>query len=102
MLIALAVAIVLGILLAQTRFGRYTYAIGSNEEAARRAGLNVDRHLFKVYALAGCCPGSPASCLARFGTTTIGGHSTDNLKPSPPSSWAAPACSAASEPSSAP
>ena len=36
-LVALAVAIVLGIVLAQTRFGRYTYAIGSNPEAARRA-----------------------------------------------------------------
>ena len=28
-----------------TRFGRYTYVIGSNAEAARRAGINVDRHL---------------------------------------------------------
>ena len=62
MLIALAVAIVLGIVLAQTRFGRYTYAIGSNEEAVRRAGVNVDRHLIKIYALAGTWPGSPASC----------------------------------------
>ena len=37
----------------QTRFGRYTYAIGSNEEGVRRAGVNVDRHLIKVYALGG-------------------------------------------------
>jgi ribose transport system permease protein len=79
-LIALAVAIVLGILLAQTRFGRYTYAIGSNEEAVRRAGVNVDRHLIKVYALAGTLSGLAGFMnLARFGTTTIGGHSTDNL-----------------------
>ncbi|MEO8687927.1 MAG: ABC transporter permease [Solirubrobacteraceae bacterium] len=79
-LIALAVAIVLGILLAQTRFGRYTYAIGSNEEAVRRAGVNVDRHLIKVYALAGLLSGLAGFMnLARFGTTTIGGHATDNL-----------------------
>jgi ribose transport system permease protein len=79
-LIALAVAIVLGILLAQTRFGRYTYAIGSNEEAVRRAGVNVDRHLIKIYALAGTLSGLAGFMnLARFGTTTIGGHSTDNL-----------------------
>jgi ribose transport system permease protein len=79
-LIALAVAIVLGILLAQTRFGRYTYAIGSNEEAVRRAGVNVDRHLIKIYALAGALSGLAGFMnLARFGTTTIGGHSTDNL-----------------------
>jgi ribose transport system permease protein len=79
-LIALAVAIVLGIVLAQTRFGRYTYAIGSNEEAVRRAGVNVDRHLIKIYALAGILSGLAGFMnLARFGTTTIGGHSTDNL-----------------------
>jgi ribose transport system permease protein len=78
--IALAVAIALGILLAQTRFGRYTYAIGSNEEAVRRAGVNVDRHLIKIYALAGTLSGLAGFMnLARFGTTTIGGHSTDNL-----------------------
>jgi ribose transport system permease protein len=79
-LIALAVAIVLGIILAQTRFGRYTYAIGSNEEAVRRAGVNVDRHLIKIYSLAGLLSGLAGFMnLARFGTTTIGGHATDNL-----------------------
>ena len=57
MLIAFAVALVGGILLAATRFGRYTYAIGSNEEAARRAGVAVDRHLIKVYAFAGTLSG---------------------------------------------
>ena len=69
------------IVLAATRFGRYTYAIGSNEEAARRAGVNVDRHLIKVYALAGTLAGLAGFLsLARFGTTTIGGHATDNLQ----------------------
>ena len=65
----------------QTRFGRYTYAVGSNEEAARRAGVNVDRHLIKVYALAGTLAGLAGFLsLARFSTTTIGGHDTDNLQ----------------------
>ena len=80
-LIAFAVALVGGILLAATRFGRYTYAIGSNEEGARRAGVAVDRHLIKVYALAGTLSGLAGFLsLARFATTTIGGHSTDNLQ----------------------
>jgi ribose transport system permease protein len=80
-LIAFAVALAGGILLAATRFGRYTYAIGSNEEAARRAGVAVDRHLIKVYALAGTLSGLAGFLsLARFATTTIGGHSTDNLQ----------------------
>jgi ribose transport system permease protein len=80
-LIAFAVALAGGILLAATRFGRYTYAIGSNEEGARRAGVAVDRHLIKVYALAGTLSGLAGFLsLSRFATTTIGGHSTDNLQ----------------------
>jgi ribose transport system permease protein len=80
-LIAFAVAVVFGIILAATRFGRYTYAVGSNEEAARRAGVAVDRHLIKVYALAGTLSGLAGfMSLARFSTTTIGGHNTDNLQ----------------------
>jgi ribose transport system permease protein len=79
-LIAAAVALVFGVILAATRFGRYTYAIGSNEEASRRAGINVDAHLIKVYAIAGTLAGLAGfMSLARFATTTIGGHSTDNL-----------------------
>ena len=80
-IIAFTVAIVFGVVLAATRFGRNTYAIGSNEEAARRAGINVDRHLIKVYALAWTLSGLAGFMnLARFGTTTIGGHNTDNLQ----------------------
>jgi ribose transport system permease protein len=79
--IAAAVAIVFGIWLAFTRFGRHTYAIGSNDEAARRAGINVDRHLIAVYGLSGTLAGLAGfMSLARFATTTIGGHSTDNLQ----------------------
>jgi ribose transport system permease protein len=79
-LIAAVVALIGGVVLAQTRFGRYTYAIGSNQEGARRAGVNVDRHLIKIYALGGTLAGLAGYLsLARFGTTSIGGHSTDNL-----------------------
>jgi ribose transport system permease protein len=79
-LIAAVVALIFGIILAQTRFGRYTYAIGSNAEGVRRTGVNVDLHLIKVYALGGTLAGFAGFlALARFGTTSIGGHSTDNL-----------------------
>jgi ribose transport system permease protein len=78
--VAFAVALVGGIALALTRFGRYTYAIGSNAEAVRRAGISVPRHLIKVYGLAGLLAGLAGYLsLARFGTTTVGGHGTDNL-----------------------
>jgi predicted ABC-type sugar transport system permease subunit len=43
--VALIVVILGGILLHRTKFGRYTYAIGSNAEAAKRVGVKVDRHL---------------------------------------------------------
>jgi ribose transport system permease protein len=78
--IAAVVTIVAGLVLHLTRFGRYTYAIGSNPEAARRAGIRVSAHLIKVYALAGLLSGlGGVLSLAYFTTTTISGHVTDNL-----------------------
>jgi ribose transport system permease protein len=79
-LIAAVVALIFGIILHGTRFGRYTYAIGSNEEGVRRAGVNVDRHLIKVYALGGTLAGFAGYlALARFGTTSVAGNTTVNL-----------------------
>jgi ribose transport system permease protein len=79
--IAAGVAVVFGVLLASTRFGRHTYAIGSNEEAARRAGIAVDRHLILVYGISGLLSGLAGyMSLARVATTTLGGHATDNLQ----------------------
>ena len=79
-LISLVVAVIAGVVLAKTGFGRHTYAIGSNPDAARRVGINVDRHLLKVYALSGLLAGLAGILdLARFNTTSIGAHSTDNL-----------------------
>ncbi len=46
-----------GFLLHYTRFGRYTYAIGSNAETAFHAGINVKRVLFWIYALTGALVG---------------------------------------------
>lgn len=41
------------VFLSRARIGRYTYAIGSNSFAARAAGINVKRHLVKMYVLSG-------------------------------------------------
>jgi ribose transport system permease protein len=41
------------LLLSRTRFGLHTYVIGSNFLAGQRAGVNVNRHLVRVYALSG-------------------------------------------------
>jgi ribose transport system permease protein len=78
--ISFLVTLLFGLILAFTRFGRYTYAIGSNPEAALRSGINVDRHLIKVYALSGLMAGVAGILnLAYFSTTTISGHPLDNL-----------------------
>jgi ribose transport system permease protein len=52
-----ALVIVLGLFMHKARFGRYTFAIGSNTFAARGAGINVRRHITKVYALSGLLAG---------------------------------------------
>jgi ribose transport system permease protein len=78
--VALITVIIGGIVLHRTKFGRYTYAIGSNELSARRVGINVDRHLILVYGLSGLMAGLGAVlALAQFGTTTIAGQSLTNL-----------------------
>jgi ribose transport system permease protein len=81
-LAVVAALVVVGgmILLHRTRFGLYTYAVGSNAEAGRRVGVNVDRHLIKVYALAGLLAGFGGILnLAFFQSTTIGGQSNTAL-----------------------
>lgn len=66
--------------LRRTRFGRYTYAIGSDRKAAERAGINARGHIFITYVMAGGAYGLVAFLnLARFGTTAIGGHLNDAL-----------------------
>ena len=40
-------------LLMHTKFGRYTYAIGGNEEATKLSGINVDKVKMWVYGLCG-------------------------------------------------
>jgi len=79
--VAAFVTVVGGLVLHFTRFGRWTYIIGSNAEAARRAGIDVDRHLLKLYALSGLLAGLAGMLsLTRFATTTIAGHASDALQ----------------------
>lgn len=51
--IFLGVALIMHILLKYTRYGKHTYAIGSNEAAARMSGINVDRLKVLIYGIAG-------------------------------------------------
>lgn len=52
-LILFLVAIAVSFTLSKTALGRYTFALGSNEEAVRLSGVNTDRWKIAVYTLAG-------------------------------------------------
>ncbi len=41
------------VVLRHTKFGRYVYAVGGNKEAARLAGININRVLWSVYLICG-------------------------------------------------
>lgn len=79
-IIAAVAAIIGGVFLAWTKFGTYTYAIGSNPEAARRVAIPVNRHIMKVYVLQGLLAGlAGILALTHFTTTTIDSHGQDEL-----------------------
>ncbi|MGI8563197.1 MAG: ABC transporter permease [Candidatus Dormibacter sp.] len=56
-IIALAVLLVAYVVLSRTRFGRYVYAIGGNEQAARISGIPIARVKTTVYILTGLAAG---------------------------------------------
>ncbi|MEU0468032.1 ABC transporter permease [Amycolatopsis sp. NPDC006131] len=64
------------VLLNRTTFGRRTFAVGGNTEAARLAGINVKRHTALVYGVAGLCCGIAALMVV---ARTTSGASTNGL-----------------------
>jgi D-xylose transport system permease protein len=79
------VVLILGILLAfwsfvaaRTRFGRHVYAVGGSAEAARRAGISVDRVRIAAFMISGLMAGAGgivlASRLRSVATSTGGGN----------------------------
>jgi inositol transport system permease protein len=51
--IFVVLAVLFHLIMTYTLYGKRSYAIGSNEAAARMSGINVDRHKVLVYAIAG-------------------------------------------------
>lgn len=64
-------AIIAWIILNKTRFGRYTFAIGSNSEAARLSGIKTKRWLTAVYTFCGMCSGLAGIFYAAVYTSII-------------------------------
>jgi len=71
-----AVAVAGWILLNRTTFGRRTLAVGGNPEAARLAGIKVNRHLMYLYALAGLTAGIGAVMMLARTTAGSSTHGT--------------------------
>lgn len=63
-------ALIFGVLLHRTNFGRAVYAIGNNATAARFSGIRVERVKFILFLLTGLLSGIAAICLtSRLGST---------------------------------
>jgi len=63
-IIMIIVAVLCHFILKKTRVGRYTYAIGSNEEAARLSGIKVNRVKIIAYVACALCAGVVGTILA--------------------------------------
>ena len=69
-----AVLAIYSVILARTKFGRYMYAIGGNTEAARRAGIPVNR--YRIYAF--MLGGFTAGIAGLFYVSRLGGYSSSS------------------------
>ncbi|MEP4637192.1 MAG: ABC transporter permease, partial [Yoonia sp.] len=72
-IIFLSLAVLFHFIMNYTVYGKHTYAIGSNEQAARMSGINVPRHLVLVYIIAGMLAGLAAVILTSKNLTAQSG-----------------------------
>ena len=66
-------AVLFQVIMIYTRYGKHSYAIGSNEAAARMSGIDVDRHKMLVYTIAGMLAGVAAIMLTSKNLTAQAG-----------------------------
>ena len=71
--IFIALAVLFHLILRYTVYGKHTYAIGSNEAAARMSGIKVDRHKVIVYTIAGVLAAVAAIVLSSKNLTAQAG-----------------------------
>lgn len=64
--VAIALTVIIGVMLKYTLFGRYIYAMGSNESAAAKSGINVKWNTVLVYMVSGFCAGTGAIILTAW------------------------------------
>lgn len=72
-IVLIVMAIIMGIVLKTTSWGRYLFAIGGNEQAARLTGIPVDRIKIQVYVLAGVTAAIAGILSAGYGGSASNG-----------------------------
>jgi inositol transport system permease protein len=72
-IIFIVLAILFQLILTYTRYGKHCYAIGSNEQAARMTGINVEHHKILVYVIAGMLASVAALVLSSKNLTAQAG-----------------------------
>jgi D-xylose transport system permease protein len=82
-LLLMITALIMAYISNNTRFGRYSYAIGGNSEAARLSGVNIRRTIFMIFLLMGVLAGISGVVLASYvgyGTIAAGtGYELDAI-----------------------
>jgi D-xylose transport system permease protein len=79
-LVVVVVIVAWSLLLGRTRFGRYVYAIGGNAEAARRAGINLNRIRVLAFTLCGLTAGIMGIIFASYlGSVSTGIQGGQNV-----------------------
>jgi len=70
-IVLFSVAIIAFFILTKTKMGRYTFAVGSNKEAARLSGVNVKKWEMMAYVVCGFCAGIGGIAFAAVYTTVM-------------------------------
>ncbi|MEO8241066.1 MAG: ABC transporter permease [bacterium] len=68
-IIFIALAVLLHLIMTYTKYGKHCYAVGSNEQATRMSGINVDRHKVLVYVIAAILASVAAIVVSSKGQT---------------------------------
>lgn len=65
-IVFILLAVIMGVVLHKSVFGRYLFAVGKNEEAARYSGIRTDRIIIAAYVISGALCGLSAIFLAMY------------------------------------
>lgn len=72
-ILLIAAAVIMAIVMNKTKSGRYILALGSNKEATRLSGVNVDKYLITAYVISGTFAGIAGLAYSTIYSTLLPG-----------------------------